>query len=217
MRNPLTTLDELIWQQFEKVTVAAEKRLGWDKWDLADRALKIADGALVGFGTYVAISGSYATGSMHYAVPTLGATLIGSALLMECIGSHVFQKERRREQKLLLQTGASEEPTFSPLRPVGLVSGSALLGWGASLFYVPVAVPKHFQNMSPELYNTMGGMLSILVGTYFSSLTAMSYFQDQLPRPSAAAKKSLWEAITGYITNPFSKKIPAPAEAPGGQ
>lgn len=31
MRNPLTSLDELVWKQFEKVTIAAEKRFGWDK------------------------------------------------------------------------------------------------------------------------------------------------------------------------------------------
>lgn len=179
---------------------------------MADRALKIADGALVGFGTYVAISGSYAAGSMHYAVPTLGATLIGSALLMECIGSHVFQKERRREQKLLLQTGASEEPAMDPLRPVGLVLGSAFLGWG-TLFYTPEAVPENLQNMSPELYNTLGRMMTILCGTYLSSSSAMFYFQSQLPKPPST-KKSLGQAIAGYLTKHLGKKFLTPAEAP---
>ncbi len=30
MANPLTSLDELIWKQFEKVTQYAHKNYGWD-------------------------------------------------------------------------------------------------------------------------------------------------------------------------------------------
>ena len=55
MRNPLTSLDELIWKQFEKITIAANKRLGWSKYDLANITQNISTVSYFGMGGYTAL------------------------------------------------------------------------------------------------------------------------------------------------------------------
>jgi len=57
MKNPLTSLDELIWQQFEKVTQYAHKEYGWNKYDLSRWCDNAAALSLVGMGTYSALQG----------------------------------------------------------------------------------------------------------------------------------------------------------------
>ena len=73
MTNPLTSLDELIWQQFEKVTVAANKRLGWNKYDLATASSGAASVSALGSGLY---SGIYGFLKNQITMEAIGAALV---------------------------------------------------------------------------------------------------------------------------------------------
>jgi len=57
MINPLTSLDELILKQYEKVTVKANKELGWSKYDLARLSTDYAATLYVGTGIYFFMGG----------------------------------------------------------------------------------------------------------------------------------------------------------------
>ena len=47
----LSQLDQLIWQQYEKVTHAAEKYVGWDKYNLMNLCTKAT--AIGGLGASI--------------------------------------------------------------------------------------------------------------------------------------------------------------------
>jgi|SRR3989338_9204905 len=85
MTNPLTSLDELIWKQFEKVTQYAHKEYGWDKYDLAHVIDSVSGVVAVGTGTYGLIVGTLEKNIPYLAehislVPLCGFILIKGSM-----------------------------------------------------------------------------------------------------------------------------------------
>lgn len=210
MSNPLTTLDELIWKQFEKVTVAAEKRLGWDKWDLAIGTLGVAAGSFAGTGVYLSIQEIIFSG--YNSLPITAIPFIAGVAGYEA-GRMFLQRARAREEKLVEQGVAPFQPQFNPFRPGGLALGAAATLYGIfTLKYGQPETPAKYATNS-QAFNTINGLITILAGTYGISLFSSYYFITQLPRPPSPAKKSLWHALAGYITKPFHKEQ-QPVEVP---
>ncbi len=213
MTNPLITLDELIWKQFEKVTIAADKRLGWDKWDLARITYNLADAAYAGFGTYLAVAG------IENSSPALfffgGSLVIGSYYVHK-----LHQANNKRQKSLELQqlitTGAPAQPSFGPKRPLEL--GFYLFAEYHSLT-LAYNNKETFISLSAgdesAIYSLFG--LAIIFGGVGATLwTFGEYFSSQLPRPPSA-KKTLWRALAEYVTKPFHKDIALPAEQPAAK
>ncbi len=213
MTNPLTTLDELIWRQFEKVTVAAEKRWGWDKWDLSIGTLGVAAGSFAGTGVYLSIQEIIF--SKYYNLPLATLPVIAGVVGYEA-GRMFLQRARAREEKLVKQGVAPFQPQFNPFRPGGLALGAAAILYGIfTLKYGVPDIPTDYAT-NPHAFSTIDGLGTILAGTYGTSLFGTFYFITQLPRPPSSAKKSLWEALAGYVTKPFHKE-PQPVEVPAAK
>jgi hypothetical protein len=107
MTNPLTTLDELIWKQFEKVTIAANKKWGWDKWDLAMTTDYLYCAGFACSGVYVALYGVFAR---EPSIALLGAAGAAISPLGYSIQKEKNRYFKNREWKQLVETGATAEP-----------------------------------------------------------------------------------------------------------
>ncbi len=210
MTNPLTTLDELIWRQFEKVTIAAEKRLGWDKWDLAKISCFIAAGANTGIGVYQVIKGLVF--SQYEFVP--GGTLVGlGGIASYVIADKVLNELKVAEERRFARGETIIKSHLWEERPVLIALGSFSVAAGVySLIKGSPYIPERYQS-DPSAYNTVTGLSEILGGSWIASLATIDYFLSQLPRPPSSAKKSLWQALADYVSKPFHKEQ-QPAEVP---
>src|SRR3989344_4714863 len=93
MQNPLVTLDEIIWKQFEKVTVKANKNLGWNKYDLAritDTAANLV--TFTSFGVYTSIYGLLDNSPMNVIVG-------GFSTMWGFVGNNLWQKRNNEDEE----------------------------------------------------------------------------------------------------------------------
>lgn len=179
MTNPLTTLDEIIWKQFEKVTITAEKKLGLNKWDLA--RISSSSGVIFFGAAGATIAGS---GILR---EDITYTLLGAMSTLVALVSAVpiyknLRKSERQEEEGLLSTSKTilEKTQFTPWRP--LSSGlAAFVGFMGSL-------PLYYQSSPPQLirdiYGTYGrftGLGLMLAAGTLVSLDSGDYFKSQLP------------------------------------
>ncbi len=179
MTNPLTTLDEIIWKQFEKVTVAAEKNLGLNKWDLARISSSAGTIFFAGAGVTIAGSGIF--------MEDITYTLMGAVSGLVALGTYIpiyknLRVSEQLEEEKLLNTSEtlSEKPHFTPGRPLsyGL---AAVIGFMGSL-------PLYYQSSPPQIirniYSTYGpfiGLGLMLAAGALVSLESSNYFKSQLP------------------------------------
>ncbi len=213
MTNPLTSLDELIWQQFEKVTVAANKRLGWNKYDLARIADSTAAMFFSGVGVYHTLRG------VHDSSVTSSIRL-GGGILITSLGYLIYnskkQKNKRWEEeeiKEIIETGAVKQPKMYMHRPV-------MLTWPGYFIYRSIDHLTHRNSkisegsfsLSTIQYNTLAGFTLLSMGLYFLSDLSADYFRSQLMTPPST-KKSIWKAVTDYVTKPSYKAAPQPVES----
>ncbi len=199
MTNPLTTLDELIWKQFEKVTNAAYKRYGWDKYDLAVLASDVANFSFGLMGAYI---GYHGIREKFPANVIAGALLIPLGLFNHFYDRRRAERLRDKEFATVLKKGCSSEPQFSAERPV-------LSGMAAYAFYSGV------NGLYRGNYPLIG--ISLLAGSvYMAAHIGYRYFLSQIPKPPSTAKKSLWQALADYVTKPFHKEQ-QPVEVPAAK
>ena len=196
MINPLTSLDELIWQQFEKVTVAANKKLGWNKYDLANKTDIITSVALCGNGVYYLlnnIGSSFSSSGLG-----VGGIVLGY-LWHQYLSSHNNYREAL-ETKLLMETKAADSPEFTERRPIQL--GAGLLMSSLGIYICKFGI-------SPTNSEPLLGLSMSLGGLAVITLTSANYFRSQIMTPPAA-KKNLWQAVTDYFSRPLWEKASEP-------
>ncbi len=200
MTNPLTSLDELIWKQFEKVTVAANKKLGWNKYDLVTVTDNISNITLLGGGVYFGMYGAITKSSV---LTTIGAVATVVAPIHYSFCKSKNQREEDKELEQIIKTGAVREPVYEPLRPLRLIGWSNLL---------PVGAATLFFSERPSQFTFLIGASCMLIGLTHIINVASDYFRSQIMTPPAA-KKNLWKAVTDYITKPFHNAAPQPVES----
>lgn len=204
MTNPLTTLDELIWKQFEKVTIAAEKRFGCDKWDLYQGTKNIEMTLVVGTGVYFTGYGFETKSIFPHGILGIAAIPL-AGLGFYAYNAIIPQQRRKDEAKEFLLTGAVYQPQFSFQRPtiLGMAGTSFLCGTIIETYYKTFAFLPTYHLMA---------IASFLIGAGLSAHIVGEYFESQLPRPPSA-KKSLRQALADYVSKPFHKE-PQPTEVP---
>ncbi len=209
MTNPLTSLDELIWKQFEKVTVAAEKRFGWDKWDLAQITIGAAAVSYLGTGLSTFFTGYKGNNTM---LTGLGAiAIVGSVGVYE-LGRYAFNLMRGVE-KAEIKRGTIWKPRFGSTRPFLYLTSLSSICTG---IYAPTIAagktPPQLPKISVNDFEYLSSLLFLGTASLLFFLTTTSYFITQLPRPPST-KKSLWQALADYVTKPFHNEQ-QPAEVP---
>lgn len=194
MTNPLTSLDELIWKQFEKVTQYAHKNYGWDKYDCAQVTSTAAGGSMVGYGVYSVLA-AVATDSFPYSIVfvSVGVACGIMGTIFPSYAKKIHEEERRKELKKLLNKGAVEIPRYTARRPVGLLIALDLAAHG-----IPGKSASNNEGVALHL--------AVLTGAfYISSLIGTSYFRDQIPMPPST-KKLFWKTMYQKIADKFKLK-----------
>src|SRR3989338_5176930 len=115
MVNPLASLDELIWNQCEKITTLANKTVGWDKYDLVEITGKCMAVSMAAWGSYAGIYGALTDSKLDVAAG-LGTVLFGYHIYRSI--QKDLPRERDAELEKIERTGAPEQPYFSPIRPI---------------------------------------------------------------------------------------------------
>ncbi len=207
MKNPLTSLDELIWKQFEKVTQYAHKNYGWDKYDLTNVMETAASGLMIGYGTYVVTAATMANSfsrSIGYAFLGTGTGLLG--IIFGSLSRRRNENERAKELQKLLQTGAASKPHYTAIRPAALLGFTYIATQGL----LGDRLKNENLNMAFDLALITGNL-----GIYF--FTVASYFKDQIMTPPSA-KKPFWKTLYQQAANRLKPK-PAlqPVEDPAGK
>ena len=213
MINPLISLDELIWQQFEKVTVAANKKLGWNKYDLARIADSTAAMFFSGVGVYYTLRGVHDSSITH-------PIYLAGGIFITSLGYFIYnsknQRNKRAEEeeiKEIVRTGAAKEPEMSMYRPIMLLwPGYFITRSLDHLMQRNSKIPEFSTSLSINQHNTLAGLLFLSMGLYFLGDWSADYFRSQIMTPPSI-KKSIWITLTNYVTKPFYKALPQPEES----
>jgi hypothetical protein len=205
MRNPLTSLDELIWRQYEKVTQKAAK-LGYSKYDLMYLCDVGAAVSFTGNGSYTMLEG------------ILGGSALATAFGAACaiIGGLYYKASKittaeteERDTRALVQYGAVPPPQFTGIRPLHLGMAVYLVGLGAyTLIREDIPVPSTFQKLSPSDYATLKGLAELALSAFGAGVVSASYFLDQTPLPP---QKKFWQAWYEKLAARFQKPAEVPA------
>ncbi len=209
MKNPLTSLDEIVWKQFEKVTQYAHRNYGWDKYDLATRCSSLVTCSLLGGGMYMAIA-NYSTGNFVRGSLSL-VSFAAMGVSIDILSKYLHNQWRKNETEELTNTGATREPTFTSVRPAMLSIPPVLYGLGISM-----AAGNNFlgdEQFYNEQYRAAATLGCLMAGTMGVGFVATWYFDDQMMTPPSL-KKSLWKALWSYVTRPFSTAAQKPVEQP---
>ena len=202
MKDTLTSLDKLIWEQFEKVTQYAHRNYGWDKWDLASLADRVCGAAFIGVGIYTLLLTNHTSPDQQTTLTLEGAVSLLLGPTAPYLMKKTYEIRQRCEYYQLLQGSSVKQPSFSWWRPVMLYGG------------LNIAMAGAFFLSREELDSKVAGLAALCTSTIFESLTASSYFASQLPKPPSA-KKSFWKTVYEGISNRFKpKSLPEPATEP---
>ena len=210
MVNPLASLDELIWNQCEKITTLANKTVGWDKYDLVEITGKCMAVSMAAWGSYAGIAGALTDSKLNMAAG-LGTVLFGY---------HIYQsiqkdlpQERDAGLEGIARAGAPEQPYFSSQRPIILGVSLAFLGIGIEcLVNKKMHFVVHTPGLSDEKNAILRGCMAVSMSSYCGFQTIAGYFYSQLPRPPHK-KKSIWTAVRQYVSRKLGKQ-PEPAQVP---
>ena len=202
MKNPLLTLDEIVWKQFEKVTQGANKRLGWNKYDLARMMDTAAATSLIGWGGYQSLYSRFDNNYVNIAI------YLGTGVLLVGIGYSRYKNSRNENEWLekqeldeLTRAGAAKSPIYDPLRPLTLIGGVILVSGGIDII-----------GHNDTDNGLVVGLMAMMGGLYAQFITCSNYFRSQIMTPPSK-KKSIWK--TAYQTvGGWFKSNPKPIEAP---
>ena len=219
MNNHLISLDKLVWEQFEKITIAANKKLGLDKYDLA----RICDGAaalsLGGMGTYSALQSFIDPSTRAPLNLTLGFAEVTFAYFL-------YNHTRRKNYKLeiqelqnIIETGASYPPRFFWFRPLYVfgTSGYFLRGGVNQLMNCDSIAPSFFTFLTPREYNTLWGLSTLCMAAVILGEGCSAYFRSQIMTPPTS-KKSFWKPLYEGIAEKLKlKELPEPVAEPSSK
>ncbi len=194
MANPLTSLDELIWNQFEKVTQYAHKNYGWDKWDLAHLANWATGASFVGAGIYSFLALNHETSPVEQAVDTTFGIL---GLTIGMAAPYAFNKlnqyHREAELDQLIHSRSVKRPQFSWKRPLFMYFGILTMTIGDSYL------------QGETLLNKTTGLATLCFGFSYEFSEISNYFSTQFPKPPST-KKPFWKTTYEGIKNKFQPK-----------
>lgn len=207
MTNPLTSLDELIWKQFEKVTQYAHKNYGWDKYDLTNIMETTTGGLMMGYGTYLVtaatMTNSFSSG-IGYSFLGTGTGLFG--ILFASFSRRRNENERAKELQELMETSTVTKPHYTAIRPSVLLGFTYMATQGLLDYQIK---NKNF-GVALDFAIITGGLGSIF-------LVATSYFKDQIMTPPTI-KKPFWKTTYERMRNKFKPKPQLePAAEPASQ
>ncbi len=191
MTNPLTSLDELIWKQFEKVTQYAHKNYGWDKYDLAKATHLSSSIAMAGMCTYGSI---YEAISHHY-----GASAFLGLFVVPIAHHHqsqcsFYEKLQEIELKTVKITNAAVKYPFYTSRSCLTLASLALTLLGVN----------HLIQAS-DSNHLLEGLMMALGGMGFGGSQSAHYFVTQISLPPSA-KKPFWKTTYEMMRNKFKSK-----------
>ncbi len=168
LEQKLLQLDEVIWKQYEKVTQAADKYLGLDKYDLAKGCNNLVVGGALASSLYY---GLYSIKEQSGPFGVVSLTYLGMAGLNYFAFPKVSQSLKKREQREV-QQGIILAPVFNSIRPSGLIISMCAYGVGTVFFN------NHTTDSSLLL-----ALSNLSIGFYLSGAMSRWYFHDQIPKP----------------------------------
>ncbi len=149
MKNPLRSLDELICNQFEKITTKANTSLGLNKYDLMEKTANLGTLSSIGllFQMFYQVSNTQSKKGDISSFEVFGQIMFAGLILRQ---SYFLFKGNEEERKDIekQETGESvpqpiTEPTLYALRPLGLAAASLpLMLTGAISLYQPLTEIK---------------------------------------------------------------------------
>lgn len=211
MQNPLTSLDELVWKQFEKVTQYAYKNYGWDKWDLTNIVDQAFCASYLGIGIFASEIGMQTYNPQHFLMAIVG---IVGGITMSYGFNQKNKLSREKEINSFLKKGATYKPYFDSFRPTALTIGvtgiGVFLSRYSSLYNYPPLQKKGISTNNEILAYSLIGIAGCFC---LIAMQISNYFRTQLPTPPTK-KKNLWKIVSDYVTKPFRSLGEKPVEAP---
>ena len=167
---------------------------------MAQIADTITGVAGVGFGTYMGIAGLTLDSQYRNLEPAYllsGAILVLIGICIPTITKIMNHQYKEEEIQEILTTGAARQPNFTPIRPLSL-------GVAALMTY-PLLITGEDNSKVALALN-----LALVAGAFnWYSQIASNYFRSQIMTPPST-KKSIYKAVTEYVTKPFHKTTPQP-------
>ncbi len=196
MKNPLRTLDELVLTQFEKLTQAAHRGLGWTKYEVGTFFDNAGCVMGTGAGIYETLK-SFAGNSFRPEDLVLGVLCLSASGLYAMKAKKHNEKSEQQELDLYLKTGAVQL-TFSdskPLRPVLLTMGGSLMTLAA--YYLGVREVE----IAPSQYQmkTLTALYLFTLGAANVLLQTSDYIGDTTFIPPGAKKSFLKTAYQSLV------------------
>ncbi|MDO8656475.1 MAG: hypothetical protein Q7K45_04510 [Nanoarchaeota archaeon] len=194
MQNPLTSLDELIWKQFGKITNYANKTLGWTKYDCAYIAGTLENISLAGYGTYEVLLGfsKPALSGLSNILLGTGCAIFGG--IHQKNAKKNYQIKEEQEIRQLAFSAAASQPHFNATRPSIIA-----LGW------LTGALGMEYLTREKTNYTTLVGLAGITASLMISFSYAKHYFEDQIMTPPST-KKPFWTTTYEGLKNKFHPK-----------
>ncbi|GEM_PF-2555176 len=196
MKNLFTSLDELIWNQFEKITQKANKELGWTKYDLAQKVDTISAACYSGCGIYGLIADFLKEKTPLSYTFDIACIILGP--YFHKIKTEHNKKDEKKEIQRLINTNAPYEPTFNAFRSITLLIGLTWLGCSIYSFHESQTDIDTALSLSGEM-----------ASTYFSLNTISDYFRSQIFTPPSK-KKDFWKNIYQKLTRQKPANILVP-------
>lgn len=213
--NPLTSLDEIIWQQYEKVNSFAHKKFGYSKYDLAKIAGNVGGGAFMGAGLYMAMQGYYEQEPVLTGLGILFSVFGGAAI--PC-NNFIYKRREKMELNQIISTGVPNQPKFGPFRPLWLIGGAVCVGLALSDYLSMWKEAKNLIGVSPEQFESLQALtFGALAVNYFGN-GSERYFRDTIMRPPSKDKVPMWRRALNYVKSKVSASPElAPQEIPNGK
>ncbi len=197
MKNPLRTLDELVLAQFEKLTQAAHRGLGWTKYDVR-RCFDYATSVMgAGAGIYETLK-SFAGDSFRPEYLVLGVICLSVSGGYAMMAKKSNEKSEQRELDLYLKTGAVQLTDSKPLRPFMLTIHGSIMT--SAVYYLSAREAEIA--LSQYQMNTLTGLVLFTIGAANALLSISDYIKDTTFIPPGA-KKSFWKTAYQSLANKF--------------
>ncbi len=212
--NPLETLDQIVWKQYEKVTNYCNDKVGWNKYDLAKLSNDTAGIFAVGTTVYSAINSYF--GMNKFVDQPNFSNLWDVIVSLACIPlylsfaktsykeSQQYKEKEEKEYQSLLETGAVKQPTISATRPAALFCFLYCISWG--IYQLHGSISNNSETPQ-NLTKVAAALLTETVGFYGSFYTSKDYFEEQILTPPKT--KGLFKIIYDRIRNKFRRKTKA--------
>ncbi len=201
--RPLQGLDQLVLNQFQKVTEKAHKKLGKTKYELIDLCNTGQAVAWTGMGCYTFIRGALIGGGFRMGA---GGLLAALGAYIHIQGKKRIKEKEGREWRSIEQYGAVKEPRPNAVR--GFAT-AVLAGWAIDIAARLTTgsnftdfIPIEFRQM-PEQYQFTVRAVETCFCSYYLFLQAEDYFHDTTLFPPKKSAQPWYSRMYHGIRNKF--------------